>query len=114
MTTRDRHDEPQSPTTATQFSPPRTTSYTNRVNGNHPGTRVQDGDSVRLNVAPNVNEVNENHPGALAQDRDVGRLNAAPNGALATNTSRCIRNAYIGTVRLNTNGVNENHPGSLE
>jgi hypothetical protein len=98
MTTRVRHDEPQSPTTVTQFSPPRATSYMNGVNGNHPGTLEQDGDSVRLNVAPNANELNENHPGALAQDGDVGWLNAAPNGAIATNTSRCIWNACIGTI----------------
>jgi hypothetical protein len=85
MTAIERHDEPQSPTTATQFSPARATSYRN---GNHPGTRKQDGDSVRLNAAPNVNELNENHPGALAQDVNLGRLNAAPHGAMATNTYR--------------------------
>jgi enhancer of polycomb-like protein len=59
MKTRDRHDEPQSPTTATQFSPPCATSYTNGVNGNHPGTLVQDGDSVRLNVAPNIGTISD-------------------------------------------------------
>jgi hypothetical protein len=115
MTTRDRHDEPESPTTATQFSPPCAISFMNGVNGNHPGILEQDGDSVRLNrngvngnhpgtlqkdedsvrlnVAPNANQVNEQHPGARAQDGDSGRLNAAPNGAIATHTNRCLGNA---------------------
>ncbi|KAJ8580067.1 hypothetical protein M405DRAFT_869751 [Rhizopogon salebrosus TDB-379] len=62
----------------------------NGVNGNHPGTLAQDGDSVRLKAAPNANGVNENHPGALAQDGDSGRLNAAPNGAIATKATQCL------------------------
>jgi hypothetical protein len=53
MTRRDGHGYPQAPTTTTQFSPPRVTSYTNGVNGNNPGIVAQDGDSVRLNAAPN-------------------------------------------------------------
>jgi hypothetical protein len=90
MTTRNGHGEPQGPTTTTESSHPHARSYTNGVNGNHPGTLVQDGDSVRLNAAPNANRVNENHAGALAQDGDLGRLNAAPNGAITTKAYRCI------------------------
>jgi hypothetical protein len=67
MTTRDGHGDPQGPTTTTQFSPPHATSYTNGVNGNNPGTLAQDGDSVRLN--------------------------AAPNGSIATKVDQCIDNA---------------------
>jgi hypothetical protein len=78
------------PTTTTESSRPCTRSYTNGVNGNHPGTLAQDGDSVRLKAAPNANRVNENHPGALAQDGNLGRLNAAPNGAIATKTNQCM------------------------
>jgi hypothetical protein len=52
------------PTTTTESSHHRARSYTNGVNGNHPG--------------------------ALAQDGDSGRLNAAPNGAIATKTNQCM------------------------
>jgi hypothetical protein len=52
------------PTTTTESSHHRARSYTNGVNGNHPGAHAQDGDS--------------------------GRLNAAPNGAIATKTNQCM------------------------
>jgi hypothetical protein len=102
MTTRVGHGAAQSPTTATQFSPPCATSCMNQGHGNHPGTLVQDGDSVRMNAAPNANVVIKNHPGTLAQNANSGRLNAAPNGAITNNNYRCIgdesRLANIGNI----------------